>query len=85
MYLVYELDKWWSNLKHSFATKSCFLVAFILTRSTIKRDSVYTYNGYEIAFHGVASCFINKLAWAVVIFAVDNSSSRHCKNNKNNL
>ena len=42
MYIVYELDKWWSNLKQNVATKSCFLVAIILTRSAIKRGSIFT-------------------------------------------
>ena len=42
MYIVYELDKWWSNLKQNVATKSCFLVAVILTRSAVKRDSIFT-------------------------------------------
>ena len=44
------------------------------------------YSGYEITFNGAGSWkFGNDFARNVVIFAVDNSSSSHTDNHKNNF
>ena len=44
------------------------------------------YSGYRIAFDGVStSSFGNDYAKSVVIFGVDNSSSSHTHNRKNNF
>ena len=46
----------------------------------------WVYTGYEIAFDRAGSwSFENKFARNVVIFGVDNSSSYHADNRKNNF
>ena len=55
-----------------------------LTRNTFKRKFIYS--GYGIVFDGAVSwIFDNNSVWNVVIFCVDNSSSRKCENCKCNI
>ena len=55
-----------------------------LERNTVK--SKFAYNGWGIAFYGEGSwSFHNDFAGNIVIFGVDNSSSSHTDNRKNNF
>ena len=59
-------------------------VTIKLVRNAIK--SKFTYNGRGIAFDGEGSwSFGNDFARNVLIFGIDNNSSSHTDNQKNNL
>ena len=46
----------------------------------------YVYKGYGTAFDGAGFlCFVNDFAWIIVFFVVNNSSSSHADNCKNNV
>ena len=67
-----------------FYTKNCLLGATNVVKNSDK--SQYLYSGLGIAFDGtVLWNFQNDSARNVVIFGVDNCSSSHTDNHKNNL
>ena len=84
LYIVYEWNKWLCRPTNSFPLKNCLFVTIKLVRNAIK--SKFTYNGRGIAFDGEDSwSFGNDFARDVLIFGIDNNSSSHTDNQKNNL
>ena len=84
LYIVYELNEWSCHPTNSFPIKNCLFVTIKLVRNPIK--SKFTYNGRGIAFDGEGSwSFGNDFARNVSIFGIDNNSSSHTDNQKNNL
>ena len=71
-----------NNFAYSYQQFSIETV--ILVGNAIESKS--TYNGQEIAFHGkVLQNFGDSFARNIVIFVVNNSSSSHADNSKNNF
>ena len=84
LYIVYELNTWPRNPANNFTLKNCLFGTVKLVRNTTK--SRFTCNVRVIAFDGEGSwSFGNGFARNVVIFGVDNSSSSHTDNQKNNF
>ena len=81
LYIAYELNTWPRNPVNNFTLKNRLFVTIKLVRSAIKCKFIY--NGWGIAFdrEGLRSF----VARNVVIFGVDNSSSSHTDNWKNNF
>ena len=81
---VYELNTWPRNPTKNFTLKDCLFGTVKLLRNKIKSE--FAYNGRGIAFDGEGSwSFDDDFARNVVIFGVDNSSSYHTDNLKNNF
>ena len=84
LYIVYELNTWQHNPTNNFTLKKCLFGTVKLVRNVMK--SKFTYNDQGIAFDGEGSwSFDNDYARNIVIFGVDNSSSSHTDNWKNNF
>ena len=83
LYVVYELNTWPRNPDNPFTLKNCLFGAVKLVRNAIKRK--FTYNGREIAFYGEGSWSFDTDFARNVIFYIDNSSSSHTDNRKNNF
>ena len=84
VYIVYDLDAWPRSPTNNFKFQICLFEA----TSTVKNnDKVkYAYIGYEITFDSAGSWnFNNDNARNVIIFGVDNISSFHADNRKNNF
>ena len=86
VYIAYELAKneWPRNPTNNFKLKNCLFGA-----TSVVKDSdteKWVYSGYGITFDSVDSwSFDNDSAINVTIFGVDNSSSSHADNCKNNF
>ena len=73
-----------NDCSFSFALKNCFFGTGKLTRNATKSRFVYIDRG--IPFDGASLwIFDNGFSRNAVIFGVDNSSSSHTKNRKNNF
>ena len=48
-------------------------------------EEMYVYSGYKKTFESAGSSFDNEFARNVIIFGVDNKSSSHSNNHKNNF
>ena len=84
LYIAYELITWPRNPANNFALKNCLFSTIKLVSNAIK--SKFTQNGPGIAFDGDGFWSLgNNSAINVVIFGVDNSSSFHTDNRKNNV
>ena len=84
LYIVYELNNWPRNPTNNFTLKNCLCGTVKLTKN--KNKSKFTCNGERIAFDGKGYwSFDNDYDRNVAIFGVDNSSSSHIDNPKNNL
>ena len=84
VYIVYDLDAWPRNSTNNFQFKNCFFGATNAIENSDKEKYVYSECG--ITFDSAHSwCFGNNFAGNVIIFAVDNSSSFHSDNRKNNF
>ena len=75
----------WPNISsNKFKFKNCFFGAPNVVKISDKEKFVYS--GYGITFDdAVPWSFDNDYAWDVTIFGVDNSSSSHRDNFKNNF
>ena len=83
VYLVYELDAWPRNPTNNFKFKICLFGGNILKNSDKEK---YVYSGYGITFDSALSwSFDNEFARNIIIFGVDNSSSSHSDNRKNDF
>ena len=83
-YIIYEINTWPRNLANNFTLNNCLFGTAKLVRNAIK--SKFTYNCWGIAFDGEGSWrFGIDFARNAVIFGVDNSSSSHTDNQKNNF
>ena len=84
VYIVHELNAWPKNPTNNFKFKNCLFGATNVIKNSDKEK--YVYRGYRITFdNGGSWSFHNDFARNVVIFGVDNSSSAHFDNRKNNL
>ena len=83
-YIVCELNNWPRNPTYNFPAKNCLFGRVKLVKNAIKSKVIY--DGRPITFDGESSySFGNDFDRNVVIFVVDNSSSSHTKNRKNNF
>ena len=72
------------NPLRNFTLKNCQFGSTIIVIDNDKEE--YMYSGYRIAFDGKSSCsFSNDFARSVTIFGVNNSSSSHTNNLKNDF
>ena len=84
VYIVYDLDHWPKILLRNFTLKNCLFEATNIVKSSDQEK--YVYSGYRIAFDGKGSwCFNDDTGRNVIIFGVDNSSSSHTDNLKNDF
>ena len=84
LYIVYELNNWPRNPTNNFLLRNCLFGTVKLVRNAAKIK--FTENCPGTAFDGEASwSFDNDFARNALIFGVDNSSSSHTDNLKNNI
>ena len=83
-YIVYDLDAWTVNPTDNFKFKNCIFGVASKVENSDKE--MYPCNGYGITFDSAGSwSFVNDFARNVIIIVVDNSSSFHSHNCKNNF
>ena len=83
-YIAYDLDVWPIIFLNNFKLNNCLFGATYIVKDTDKEKWVY--GGYGISSDGpVTWNFDNGYARNVIIFGVDNSSSTHTDNRKNNF
>ena len=84
VYIVYDLGVWPKNPTNNFKFKNCLFGTTDVVKNNDKEK--YVYSGYGITFDSAYSwCFANETARNGIIFGVDNSSSSHVHNPKNNF
>ena len=84
VYIVYVLADWPRNPTNNFKFKNCLFGATNIIEKSDKEK--YVYSGYGITFDSADSwSFGNGTARNVTVFGVDNSSSSHVDNHKNNF
>ena len=84
VYNVYELNAWSRNPTNNFKFKNCLFGATNIVKNSDKEK--YVYSGCWITFDSAGFwSFDNDTARNVIVFGVDNSSSSHSDNCKNNL
>ena len=84
VYIAYDLDAWARNPTNNFKCKNCLFGATSVVRNSDKEK--YVYCAYGITFDDAGSwSFDNDIAKNTIIFGVDNSSSSHAVNRKNNF
>ena len=84
MYIVHDLDAWQKIPLKNFTLKNCLFGATNIAKSSDKESFVYS--AYGIAFDGKRKWnFDNDYARNAIICGVDNSSSSHSDNLKNNF
>ena len=80
-HIIYDLDPWPRNPTNNFKLKKCLSGATNILKNNNKEK--WMYRSYGIVFDGAGSWNFGN-ARNVVIFSVDNSSSGHPNNFKNN-
>ena len=84
VYIVYELYTWPRNPTNNFKFKNWLFGETNVVKNSDKEK--YVYSGFGITFDSAGSwSFGNDSARNVMIFGVDNSSSSHSDNRKNNF
>ena len=84
LHFVYVLDVWLRNLTNNFKFRNYLFGATNIVKIVIKEK--YAYNGHWITFDSARSrSFGNDFAKNVITFGVDNSSSFHADNCKDNF
>ena len=84
VFIAYELNPWSKCLLDNFTLKNCLFGVINIERNSNK--SKLLYSGYRVAFDQKGCwSFGNGLLRNVVIFRVDNNSSSHSDNRKNNF
>ena len=84
VYIVYVLADWPRNPTNNFKFKNCLFGATNIVEKSDKEK--YVYSGYGITFDSAGSwSFGNGTARNFIVFDVDNSSSSHVDNHKNNF
>ena len=82
--MVYDLENWPKIPLRNISLKNCLFGVTNIVKNSDK--SKYVNSGYGIAFDGKENWnFGNDFAGNVIIFGVDNSSSSHTDNRKNNF
>ena len=84
VYIVYDLDAWSRNTTNNFKFKNCLFGAINVVKYSDKEKYVNSGYGITVDSAGLWS-FDNDTARNVIIFGVDNSSSSHTDNRKNNF
>ena len=83
-YICYEFSGWLRNPTNNFKLKNWLFEATNIVKNSDKEK--YVYNGYGITFDSADFwSFDNDTARNVIIFDVDNSSSSHSDNQKNDF
>ena len=84
VYIVYDLEAWPRSPTNNFKFNNCLFGATNIVKNC--DEEKYVDGGYEITFDSTGSwSFNNDTARNVIIFGVDNSSSSHSDNRKNNF
>ena len=84
VYIIYEVNAWSRNPNHNFKSKNCLFGTTNIVKNSDKEK--YVYGGYRIIFDSEGEwSFGNDYARNVIIFGVNNSSSFHSDNHKNNF
>ena len=84
VYIFYDLDAWPRNPTSNLKFKNCLFEATNIVKNSDKEK--YVYSGYRITFDSACSwSFDDYFARNVIIFGVDNNSSSHSDNHKNNF
>ena len=84
VYIVYDLDAWLKIQLRNFTLKNCLFGATNTIKNSDKEQ--YLYSGYQLAFDSKGEWrFGNDYARNFIILGVDNSSSSHSENHKNNF
>ena len=84
VYIVYDLAAQLRNPTNNFKLKNCLFGATNIVKISDKEK--YVYSGYGITFYDAGSwSFGNGTTRNVIIFGVDNSSSSHVDNLKNDF
>ena len=84
IYIVYDLAAWSKILLRNFTLKNRLFGATNIVKNRDKEK--YVYSGWRIAFDGKGEwSFGNDCVRNFIIFGVDNSSSSHADNLKNNF
>ena len=84
VYIFYDLDVWPRNSTNDFKFKDFIFGATNIVKNSDKEK--YVYSGYKITFDSACFwSFDNDTARTVIVFGVDNSSSSHTDNRKNNF
>ena len=82
--IIYGLDDWTRNPTSNFKLKNCLFGATNVVKNCVRER--YVYSGYGITFDSAGSwSFDNDTARNIIIFGVNNSSSFHADNCKNNF
>ena len=82
--IIYGLDDWPRNPNSNFKFKNCFFGATSVVKNCVRER--YVYSGYRITFDSAGSwSFDNDTARNIIIFGVNNNSSSHADNCKNNF
>ena len=84
VYIVYDLDAWPGNPTNNFKFKNCLLGATNIVKNGDKEKYVSSGSGITFDSAGLWS-FGNDNTRSVINFVVDNSSSSHFDNCKNNF
>ena len=84
VYIVYDIYAWLRSPTNNLKFKNCLFRATNIVKNGDKEKCVYS--GYGITFdNGGSWSFDNDFDRNVIIFGVDNSSSSHSDNCKNNF
>ena len=84
VFIVYNLDAWPRNPTNSFKFKNCLFGTMDIVQNCDKEK--YVYSGYGITFDCADSWSLeNGTARNNIIFGVNNNSSSHADNCKNNF
>ena len=84
VYIAYDLDAWPKNPTNNFKFKNSLFGAINIVKNSDKEK--YVYSGYGKTFDSAGLwSFDNDFARNVIIFGVNNSSSSHSDNRKNNF
>ena len=82
--IVYDVNPWPRNPPNNFKFKNCLSGATNIVKNSDKEK--YVYSGYGITFDSEGSwSSYNDFPRNVIIVGVDNSSSSHSDNRKNNF
>ena len=83
-YILYDLNTWPRNPTNNFEFKNCLFAVTSIVKNT--DEEKWVYSDYEITFDGAGSWnFGNGFTGNVANFGVDNISSYHADNRKNNF
>ena len=84
VYIVYDLDTCPRNPTNNLKFKKCLFEVTSIAKDSDKGK--YVYSGYGVTFDSAGPWSIdNGFSRNIIIFGVDNSSSSHSDNRKNNF